>query len=115
MGALLAGLQARGTAPDAARRAWRQTYDALSRVNRILLAAAAVRPAIIIFGAAVRRDGTPSGAMRNRVEAALACAARLRGRRFSCRRARAAAIGAAGSGGDARHACSRGVWRPAPY
>ncbi len=39
VGGLLAALQARGTAPDAARRAWRQTYDALSRVNRILLAA----------------------------------------------------------------------------
>lgn len=29
-------------------------------------------PTIIIFGAAVRPDGTPSGAMRSRVEAALA-------------------------------------------
>ncbi len=36
-----------------------------------------MKPAIIIFGAAVRRDGMPSGAMRNRVEAALACAAQL--------------------------------------
>src|SRR3954447_22731773 len=39
--------------------------------------AAPVRPVIIIFGAAVRPDGSPSGAMRSRVEAALACARRL--------------------------------------
>jgi vancomycin permeability regulator SanA len=32
-----------------------------------------VRPVIVIFGAAVRPDGRPSGAMRSRVEAALAC------------------------------------------
>ncbi len=32
-------LATRGTPPDAFSRAWRQTYDALSRVNRILLAA----------------------------------------------------------------------------
>ena len=32
-------LAARGTPPDAFARAWRQTYDALSRMNRILLAA----------------------------------------------------------------------------
>ncbi len=36
---ILAALQGRGAAPDAAARAWRETYDALSRVNRILLAA----------------------------------------------------------------------------
>jgi uncharacterized SAM-binding protein YcdF (DUF218 family) len=34
------------------------------------------RPAIVIFGAAVRPDGTPSRALRLRVEAALAFAAR---------------------------------------
>ena len=33
-------------------------------------------PAIVIFGAAVRPDGTPSGALRRRVEAALAFGAR---------------------------------------
>ena len=33
-----------------------------------------MRPVIVIFGAAVRPDGNPSGAMRSRVEAALACA-----------------------------------------
>jgi uncharacterized SAM-binding protein YcdF (DUF218 family) len=34
----------------------------------------ATGPAIVIFGAAVRPDGQPSGALRRRVEAALACA-----------------------------------------
>ncbi|GAC1337936.1 MAG: hypothetical protein NVSMB18_03570 [Acetobacteraceae bacterium] len=34
-------------------------------------------PVIIIFGAAVRPDGRPSGAMQARVEAALHCAERL--------------------------------------
>ncbi len=37
--------------------------------------AAMKRPAIVIFGAAVRPDGSPSGALRRRVEAAFACAA----------------------------------------
>jgi uncharacterized SAM-binding protein YcdF (DUF218 family) len=36
-----------------------------------------VRPVIVIFGAAVRPDGGPSGAMRSRVDTALACARRL--------------------------------------
>ena len=36
-----------------------------------------MRPVIIIFGAAVRRDGTPSGAMRSRIEAALDTGRRL--------------------------------------
>jgi len=35
--------------------------------------------AIIIFGAAVRPDGLPSGALQRRVEAALACGERLPG------------------------------------
>ncbi len=39
--AIGAALQARGAAAEAAVRAWRQTYDALSAVNRILLAAPA--------------------------------------------------------------------------
>ncbi len=34
-------------------------------------------PAIVIFGAAVRPDGTPSRALRQRVEAAVACGRRL--------------------------------------
>ena len=38
VGEILASVQGRGASPEAARRAWRQTYDALSRVNRILLA-----------------------------------------------------------------------------
>lgn len=37
-----------------------------------------MRPAIVIFGAAVRPDGTPSGAMRLRVEAALETGRRLK-------------------------------------
>ena len=37
------------------------------------------RATIIIFGAAVRPDGSPSGAMRDRVEAAVRFAARLDG------------------------------------
>jgi uncharacterized SAM-binding protein YcdF (DUF218 family) len=36
-----------------------------------------VTAVIVIFGAAVRPDGRPSGAMRSRVESALACAAGL--------------------------------------
>ena len=36
-------------------------------------------PVIIIFGAAVRHDGTPSRALRDRVEAALRLGARLDG------------------------------------
>lgn len=36
-----------------------------------------MRPVIIIFGPAVRRNGTPSGAMRTRVAAALATGAEL--------------------------------------
>lgn len=39
-------------------------------------------PTIIIFGAAVRPDGQPSGAMRGRIEAALACASALGGATF---------------------------------
>jgi len=36
-----------------------------------------VTPAIVIFGAAVRPGGRPSGTLRRRVEAAIACADRL--------------------------------------
>lgn len=36
-------------------------------------------PAIVIFGAAVRRDGTPSDVLRRRVEAAFACGRTLPG------------------------------------
>jgi SAM-dependent methyltransferase len=36
---ILGALEARGAAPQVAARAWRETYDALVRVNRILLAA----------------------------------------------------------------------------
>ena len=39
VGQILAALRARGAAPDLAERAWRETYTALVRVNRILLAA----------------------------------------------------------------------------
>jgi len=39
VGGIAAALQARGTDPAAFTRAWRQTFDALSGVNRILLAA----------------------------------------------------------------------------
>ncbi len=39
-------------------------------------------PTIIIFGAAVRPDGQPSGAMRGRIEAALTCATGLGGADF---------------------------------
>lgn len=35
------------------------------------------QPVVVVFGAAVRRDGTPSGAMRDRVGAAAAFARRL--------------------------------------
>jgi uncharacterized SAM-binding protein YcdF (DUF218 family) len=35
-------------------------------------------PAIVIFGAAVRADGSPSSALRHRVEAAVACGQALR-------------------------------------
>jgi len=38
VGGIAAALQARGTDPAAFARAWRQTYDALSSTNRILLA-----------------------------------------------------------------------------
>ena len=38
VGGIAAALRARGTDPAAFTRAWRQTYDALSSVNRILLA-----------------------------------------------------------------------------
>lgn len=38
VGAILAALQARGVAPEAAQRAWRETYTPLMQVNRILLA-----------------------------------------------------------------------------
>ena len=38
---MLAAVQARGVAPEQAARAWRETYGALVRVNRILLAAPA--------------------------------------------------------------------------
>jgi len=38
VGSIAAALRARGTDPAAFARAWRQTYDALSSVNRILLA-----------------------------------------------------------------------------
>ncbi len=38
VGGIAAALQARGADPAAFARAWRQTYDALSSVNRILLA-----------------------------------------------------------------------------
>ena len=38
---IVAALEARGVARPAAERAWRETYDALVRVNRILLAAPA--------------------------------------------------------------------------
>ncbi len=36
-------------------------------------------PTIIIFGAAVRSDGSPSAALRRRVEAALACGRQMHG------------------------------------
>ena len=38
VGSIAAALQARGADPAAFARAWRQTYDALSSVNRVLLA-----------------------------------------------------------------------------
>ena len=40
---------------------------------------ATLRPVVVIFGAAVRPDGGPSGALRMRVAAALALGARLEG------------------------------------
>jgi uncharacterized SAM-binding protein YcdF (DUF218 family) len=36
-----------------------------------------MKPAIVIFGAAIRPDGRPSGTLQRRVSAALACAAQL--------------------------------------
>jgi vancomycin permeability regulator SanA len=39
-------------------------------------------PVIIIFGAAVRPDGSPSRTLRDRVAAALACGSRLRDARY---------------------------------
>jgi SAM-dependent methyltransferase len=39
VGAIAASLAARGTSPDAFARAWRATFSALERVNRLLLAA----------------------------------------------------------------------------
>ncbi len=42
--AIAAAIEARGSGPAAFTRAWRQTYDALSAVNRILLAAPATGP-----------------------------------------------------------------------
>ena len=38
VGEILAALQARGATPELAKRAWRETYTPLERVNRILLA-----------------------------------------------------------------------------
>ena len=59
-------------------------------------------PVIVIFGAAVRPDGQPSGAMRARVSAALACAHRLGAADFM-------PTGAQGRFGDATAAYRRAL------
>ena len=90
--AIAAALAERGTSPETFAKAWPQTFTPLAAANRILLAAPPApahplppprpppmfeQPYIVVFGAAVRPDGSPSGALRDRVGAAARFGRRL--------------------------------------